>query len=155
MLVFAGLMLIVGSLMLRTSEPAEEHRTKCYPPRCLLVGAFVGVLTGFLGVGGGFLLVPALVWFAGVNTKTAVGTSLSIIALNAAAGLTGHVGVGQFPWRWAAGLSCVAVVGMLGGIRASRGVRSLSLRRVFAWFVISIALSVAAVNLVPLMRSTA
>jgi uncharacterized membrane protein YfcA len=154
MLIFAGLMLVVGSLMLRRQAPKKEQRRSCHPPRCLAAGFVVGGLTGFLGVGGGFLLVPALVWFAGVGTRTAVGTSLAIIALNAAAGLVGHLGIAQIPWASAAGLSAVAIAGMLVGKRASGRIRSTSLRTVFACFVILVAAGIATTNLLRLVRSS-
>jgi uncharacterized membrane protein YfcA len=153
MLIFAGIMLIVGTLMLRRKNVDRKQSHSCYPPRCLLVGAAVGGLTGFLGVGGGFLLVPALIWFAGVDTRSAVGTSLAIIALNSMGGVAGHAGSDAFPWAWAAGLSAVGVLGMLAGLRASLKLRSNSLRTIFAWFVLVIAVSVAAINLSPLLMA--
>ena len=83
--IFAVLMLVTGIAMIRKRvEKSDERRCRIWP--CLMIGATVGVLTGFLGVGGGFLIVPALVLFAGIETKAAVGSSLAIIALNSVGG---------------------------------------------------------------------
>lgn len=152
MLIFSSLMLIVGALMLRRGVTDAARDGSCDPPRCLLAGAAVGALTGFLGVGGGFLLVPALIWFAGLETRAAVGTSLAIIAMNAAGGLTGHIGNAAFPWVQAGTLSAVAVLGMVGGLRVSLRMDSRALRVAFAWFVLAIAVGVAATNLPALLR---
>jgi len=153
MLIFASIMLVIGILMLRRKTLEQVQARSCYPPHCLMVGALVGALTGFLGVGGGFLLVPALIWFAGIDTRAAVGTSLAIIALNAMVGLAGHAGTNVFPWVRAFGLSSVAVLGMLGGLRASRQMRSTMLTTVFAWSVLAIAISVAATNIAPFLTA--
>ena len=74
MLLFGCLMLIVGPALLRKRAEAIAHGTSIHTLRCLAAGASVGVLTGFLGVGGGFLILPALILFAGLEMKTAIGT---------------------------------------------------------------------------------
>ena len=90
---FALLMLVIGILMLTRSSNMESMT---HSPRPLWVvlasGLGVGLLTGILGVGGGFLIVPALVMFVGLPMQVAVGTSLVIIAMNSFAGLAGHLG---------------------------------------------------------------
>lgn len=75
LLLFGTLMLVVGLRMLVNNGEAQPGR-KCRPLRCLTTGLGVGLLTGFLGVGGGFVILPALVFFAGLEMKAAVGTSL-------------------------------------------------------------------------------
>lgn len=89
--IFAGILLAAGILMLTVGTP-ESEGSVCRPYRCVAAGLGVGLLTGFLGVDGGFLIVPALIFFAGLNPRRAVGTSLGIIALNAAAGFAGQLG---------------------------------------------------------------
>ena len=84
MLLFAALMLLVGGLMLAGNPPVSAANTQCHPTRCIPIGFIVGLVTGFMGVGGGFLIVPALVWFAGLDAKKSVGTSLGIIGVNSA-----------------------------------------------------------------------
>ena len=111
LLLFACLMLVVGGVMLR-GRRATDGTGACRPLRCLMIGAAVGVLTGFLGVGGGFLLVPTLVFFAGLDMRRAVGSSLAIIALNSIAGLVGHLRYTALDWGLTASFLAVALIGM-------------------------------------------
>ena len=146
MLLFAALMTAVGIAMLRWS-PESRGESKCHPIRCLAVGACVGVLTGFLGVGGGFLIVPALVLFAGIETDKAVGSSLAIIAFNSVSGLLGHFQQTRFDLQVTFTLLAAALVGMfLGGFIAGR-IPENTLRKSFAWFVLAVAIVIAAINL--------
>ena len=101
-----------------------------------LVGVGVGVLTGLVGVGGGFLIVPALVLLARVPMKQAVGTSLLVIAMNSAAGLTGYLGKVEVPWAFMALFTAVAILGTLVGTYLVRFVSQLTLKRAFAVFLV-------------------
>lgn len=146
MLLFAALMTAVGIAMLRWRSESRGE-SECDPIRCLAVGACVGVLTGFLGVGGGFLIVPALVLFAGIETNKAVGSSLAIIAVNSASGLLGHFQQTRFDLRITFTLLAAALAGMfLGGFIADR-IPDSTLRKSFAWFVIAVAVVIAVINL--------
>jgi len=136
LLSFAGLMLVVGSLMLRGNR-GMNRKSSCSIPRCLAVGFGVGLLTGFLGVGGGFLIVPALVLSAGLDTRLASGTSLAVIALNSTTGLLGLL---------APFLFC-ALVGILAGIALGHRLNERVLRRVFAAALIVLALVIGGLNL--------
>jgi hypothetical protein len=99
MLMFAALMLAVGVRMLASHQALMPPSGSCSINRCIPSGFAVGLLTGFLGVGGGFVIVPALVWFAGLDTRRAIGTSLGIIAVNSAAGLAGQLRYTHWDWR--------------------------------------------------------
>jgi hypothetical protein len=99
----------------------------------------VGLLTGFLGAGGGFLIVPALTLFGGLAMPVAVGTSLLVIAMNSAAGLVGHLSATPIPWGLAVMVTAAAVVGSLAGGRLATRVRPEALRRGFGWFVLAMA----------------
>jgi uncharacterized membrane protein YfcA len=150
LLLFAGLMVAVGGLMLRgrRGERAEE----AHPARPLAVlgaGLGVGALTGFLGVGGGFLIVPALTLLAGLSMHTAVGTSLLVIALNAAAGLAGHLRQGGIPPGLTAAFIGASLLGAFVGGRLSARVKPAPLRRAFAVFVILIGVALLVANLRP------
>jgi len=94
------------------------------------------VLTGIVGIGGGFLIVPALVLLARVPMKRAVGTSLLVIALNSAAGFAGYIGQVAVPWNFLAGFTAVAVAGILLGSHLVRFVSADALRRAFAVFLL-------------------
>jgi uncharacterized protein len=119
-------------------EKSDERRCRIWP--CLIIGATVGVLTGFLGVGGGFLIVPALVLFAGIETKAAVGSSLAIIALNSVAGLVGQLRQVSLDWRLTFAFLGLALVGMIGGLFMAEKVPGEVLSRAFGWFVVVLAL---------------
>jgi uncharacterized protein len=145
LLIFAGLMLVVGAAMLR--QPAQRPASaQCRTYPCIAIGTAVGVLTGFLGVGGGFLIVPALVLFAGIETRAAVGTSLAVIAVNAAAGLMGHLRHAPLDWRLALLFTAGALVGMAAGVRLSGRLPAAALRRGFAWLVVGLGLVIAALT---------
>ncbi|MEX2303981.1 MAG: sulfite exporter TauE/SafE family protein [Bryobacterales bacterium] len=146
MLAFALLMLGSGTAMLRR-KPDANLLPRCSPPRCLSIGAAVGVMTGFLGVGGGFLIVPALIIFGGLAPKTAVGSSLAIIGLNSAAGLLGHLRYSEVDWRLTSAFLAVAVVGMAMGARICTQISQQALQRTFAWFIIAVAVVIGGVNL--------
>jgi uncharacterized membrane protein YfcA len=145
MLIFAGLLLVVGIVMFRGSVAGLPPGI-CRPLRCLTVGAVVGVLTGFLGVGGGFLIVPALVLFAGLDTKMAIGTSLAIIALNSAAGLVGQVRYAELDWTLTTILTGAAFIGMLLGLAAAGRLSEETSRKAFASLLLVVGLVIAGVN---------
>jgi uncharacterized membrane protein YfcA len=135
MLAFAGVMIALGVRMMLMRRPSVQPEIECRPMRCLMAGAGVGVLTGFLGVGGGFLLLPALVKFVRVPTRVATGTSLAIIAANSAAGFFGHFGSAPVPWRLAVVFSLIAVAGVLLGGKIAGRLPELVLQRGFVLLV--------------------
>jgi len=146
MLIFSGMMLIVARLMWRGASGLQRGET-IQTPRCLLAGFGVGVLTGFLGIGGGFLIVPALVLFAGLNARTAAGTSLAIIALNSSSGLLGQLRFVGIDWRLLAGFLIFATGGMWIGSNLSSYVDEHMLRRIFSTTILVLGLSVGIGNL--------
>ena len=141
LLLFAALMLVIAGLMLRPAHaPANQRVHTVHWQRALMAGLGVGVLTGFLGVGGGFLIVPALVLFGGLGMVEAVATSLPIIALNSAAGLAGHLSHGGLDWSVTVRFVVMGAVGVALGITLARRTSPTRLRQGFAWFVILVAL---------------
>jgi len=146
MLIFAAVVLIVGILIL-TGAVDHLSASACRPVRCLSVGAAVGVLTGFLGVGGGFLIVPALIFFAGLETKVAVGTSLAIIALNSTAGLLGQIRYAQFDWTLTLSFTGLTLIGMVWGTRLADRIPEETFRKVFAAMLVIIGLIIGGLNL--------
>jgi len=145
---FAALMLIVGVGMLFGKRQSAGVEGTGSPPRSrltasVLAGAAVGLITGFLGVGGGFLVVPALTVFGGLDMRKAVGTSLSVIAINSAAGFLGHLDSSHLDLTLAAPLTAAAVAGALVGERVARHVSANKLRRAFGLVVVAVGLTVA------------
>ncbi|QBQ55797.1 sulfite exporter TauE/SafE family protein [Nitrosococcus wardiae] len=129
MLIFATLMLTAGIAMLRT-RGASQGQQKCHVVRCLAIGAGVGTLTGFLGIGGGFMIVPALVLFAGIPTKNAMGVSLAVITLNSAAGLMGLIQHTSINWKLTLSFLGLALIGMLAGIVIKKSSRATPSQRI-------------------------
>jgi len=145
MVLFALLMFVVGSLMLlrRQKGPQQEEQYQGAEPHNLWLtlasGAGVGLLTGILGVGGGFLIVPALVMLVGLPMYQAVGTSLAIIAANSFAGLMGHLG-GQID-LWVTAFFVVAgIAGTFAGSKLAHRLPAHRLRQIFAIFVIVLSI---------------
>lgn len=145
MLLFSGVMLIVGSLMLFPRKQVTAAR-EFSVPLGLAVGFAVGLLTGFLGVGGGFLIVPALVLAAGLETKLAFGTSLAVIALNSATGLAGQLRYITVDWSLLSRFLLFAFVGMVAGIAVARHIQESLLRRIFGGALIVVAVVIAGLN---------
>jgi len=121
------------------------------PRRLALGGAGLGVgfLTGFLGVGGGFLIVPALMLLGDLPIRTAIGTSLMVIAMNSGAGLAGHLRHGAMPLGLTVAFGTSAMIGGILGVRFSNEIAPLHLRRAFGVFVLLIGLSLLVANLLP------
>ena len=147
MLLFAALMIVVAALMLRgRADLAPDPAKHCRWPICAGTGLVVGGLTGFLGVGGGFLLVPAMVIFGRLPLKLAIGTSLLIIAVNCLSGLAAHLRQTTFDWKIAGMFLGMALLGMLAGRAFAGRVPVEHLRRAFAWFVLAVAAFVVSKN---------
>ena len=109
---------------------------ECKPLRCLAAGAGTGLLTGFLGVGGGFLLVPALMKYARLPLRMATGTSLAVIAFNSAAGFLSHLRGELGDWRTAGIFAACATGGSLLGNRVAKRLAVVRLRQGFAVVVL-------------------
>jgi hypothetical protein len=146
MAMFGALLLIVGIQMLRDHE-VLVCANPCLPPRCFLIAAGIGVLTGFLGVGGGFLLVPALMRFAGLEHRAAVGTSLALIAVNSVSGLAGQLRHAPLDWTQAAFFAGFAVAGVIGGFVLSQRAPETALKTAFGWLLVAIGAGVTVSNL--------
>jgi uncharacterized protein len=146
LLIAFGLMMAATSVaMLRGRSPrgqAGGHAGHTW--RILVDGVVVGLVTGLVGAGGGFLVVPALVLLGGLRMETAVGTSLLVIAMKSFAGLAGYLGTVTIDWSLAGAVTVAAVVGALLGGRLVAAVPAERLRRGFAWFVAAMSLVVLA-----------
>lgn len=136
MITFAVLMVIVAVRMLLPRKSSIQPAPECKPLRCLLAGAGVGVLTGFLGVGGGFLLMPALAKFVRLPLRAATGTSLAVIACNSAAGFISHLGETPTPWGLAIVFAVIAGAGVLAGGTVAAHLPEKALRQTFASLVL-------------------
>ncbi|MFO0745178.1 MAG: sulfite exporter TauE/SafE family protein [Myxococcota bacterium] len=157
LVLFALVMLVTAAAMLRRRRPrpagAVEHHA-AYAP-VLLEGLLVGAVTGLVGAGGGFLVVPALVLLGGLPMSAAVGTSLMVLAMNAFAGFVGHAGSVVLDWPVLIGVSAAALLGSLVGARAVGRVDPDKLRRAFGWLVVAMGLLMLVQELPRLLRDAA
>ena len=138
LIIFAGVMLIAAYFMFRDETPASEAEAYDKMPLGLIVveGIAVGVLTGLVGVGGGFLIVPALVLLGKVPMKAAVGTSLLVVAMKSASGFVGYLGQVEIPWAFMGLFTAVAIAGSFGGTYIARFVPPEMLKKGFALFLV-------------------
>ncbi len=104
-----------------------------------LHGIGVGLLTGLVGVGGGFLIVPALVLLSGIPMKTAVGTSLAIVAAKSYAGFAGYMGGVPIDWALMGGFTAITIAGSFVGAHFSTRISQNALKKAFAWFLVAVA----------------
>lgn len=129
------------------SGPGDDQpATTLSLARLAPVGIGVGFLTGVLGVGGGFLIVPALVVLGRVPMRMAIGTSLLVISMMCAAGEVGYLGHVSIPWAIVALFSAVAAVGIVIGTRLGGMVSTASLKRGFAVMLLGIGILMVAKN---------
>lgn len=138
---FAVLMVFASYSMIRSKKNGTEATVSEAPqqynyPMILLEGAVVGVLTGLVGAGGGFLIIPALVLFSKLPMKQAVGTSLLIIAAKSLIGFTGDLSNFEMDWGLLGTVTALAVLGIFAGNRLSRMVDGEKLKKAFGWFVL-------------------
>ena len=141
MLLFAAMMIATATAMIRGRKPEAAPAaatTKELPLfRILLDGFAVGIATGLVGAGGGFLVVPALNLLGGLPMAVAVGTSLLVIAMKSFAGLSGYLFSAHIDWPVVLGFTALAVAGSFVGARLAGRVPERTLRKGFGWFVLA------------------
>ncbi|MHC4407780.1 MAG: sulfite exporter TauE/SafE family protein [Planctomycetota bacterium] len=146
MTLFAAVMAVAAfGMLLRRDEGDGEGRGE---PNFKLVaaGLGVGVLTGIVGVGGGFLIVPALVLLAKLPTRRAIGTSLWIIALQSFAGFAKHATMSPVDYQIVGLFLALGIAGSVAGTTLSQRIPQVALRHAFGWFVLVMAGIIAATN---------
>ncbi len=138
MLLFAVLMLAASVSMIRKRKATDSDGEINYNyPMILVEGLGVGVLTGLVGAGGGFLIIPALVLLARLPMKLAVGTSLLIIAAKSLIGFTGDVARMSVDWNFLLAFTALAIAGILLGSLFARRIRAEQLKPAFGWFTLA------------------
>jgi uncharacterized membrane protein YfcA len=144
LMVFFGLLMATAALaMLRGRrwivEKGEVPLTPGGAVTIAMEGAVLGSLTGLVGVGGGFIIVPVLTLLARLPLKAAVGTSVMVISMNATAGLVGHLGQATIDWPVTLAVTGAMMCGSVVGGRLCSHVEPENLRQSFGWFVIAVA----------------
>lgn len=134
--IFAVLMILASISMIRGSKEITNENHRFRVVLVIIEGIIIGFLTGLVGAGGGFLIIPALVLLTGLPFKTAVGTSLFIIAINSLVGFLGDVLNYSMDWKLLLSVTALSVIGILIGDRISKKIPALTLRKSFGWFVL-------------------
>lgn len=139
---FALMMVLASVSMIRPSQTTAREPNAHGPSKqtaflmIAVEGLVVGVLTGLVGAGGGFLVIPVLVFLAGLEIKAAIATSLLVIGIKSLIGFLGDLGSTPLDWVFLGGFSVVTVLGALLGTWASKFVPSEKLKPAFGWFVL-------------------
>ncbi len=155
MLMFAMLMMAAAMFMLRPlkeAQPTAPVLNVSHVLKLLLGSAGVGLLSGMVGAGGGFLIIPTLIALFALPVKEAVGTSLAIIAVNSLLGFRGDVAAGiELDWHLLAVFLSLTLLGMALGTTLSKKIQAKQLRRLFGYFVLTVGLAVLAEEIHELM----
>lgn len=139
MVLFAVLMIVASFSMLgkhRVSSNETSTQKNLPVARLLLYGIAIGLVTGLLGAGGGFLLIPVLVILLKLPMKEAVGTSLLIIAVNSLIGFAGDMGHFTIHWTKLLVITAIAVAGIFTGSALTARITAEKLKKYFGWFVL-------------------
>jgi uncharacterized protein len=137
---FAILMVLASISMIRGRREITSKSQKFRTVLVVLEGSLIGFLTGLVGAGGGFLIIPALVFLTGLKFKTAVGTSLFIIAINSLSGFLGDVLNYTIDWNFLLSITALAIAGILAGSYFSRRISGVVLRKLFGWITLAMGI---------------
>ncbi len=148
LLVFAVFMLAAAFAMTRKKKVEEDNTTNANSLMITIAGLFEGLLTGLVGAGGGFLIIPALVLLGKVEMKKAIGSSLLIIAVKSLMGFTGdlHNNV-NIEWKLLIPFTLIAIGGIITGSRLSRRISNEKLKPLFGYFILIMGLIILAKEL--------
>ncbi|WBV60418.1 sulfite exporter TauE/SafE family protein [Chryseobacterium camelliae] len=138
LLVFAGLMILASYKMIRKNveSSTENQSDKNHTFLAAGEGSVVGMLTGLVGAGGGFMIIPALVSLLNTPMKVAVGTSLVIISLNSLIGFFSSMSPADIDWSLLSSISAIAVLGIIIGSHLSKKMDGKKLKPAFGWFIL-------------------
>ena len=143
MIFFALIMFVAAFFMIKDrTETNSNKEIKYNVPLLTIDGLIIGILTGLVGAGGGFLIIPALVFFAKLPMKKAVATSLMIIAIKSLIGFTGDLGQLQIDWIFLLSFTAVSVIGIFIGIYFNQFVKEKHLKKGFGLFIIIMSISI-------------
>ena len=144
MIAFALMMAATSLAMIRgRKNPAgAPHQGDLPVPKVIIEGLVVGLVTGLVGAGGGFLVVPALALLGGLSMPVAVGTSLVVIAMKSFAGLGGYLTTVSLDWTLVGGVTAAAILGSFLGARLAGRIPEAALRKGFGFFVLAMGVFV-------------
>lgn len=153
MIIFAILMLLASISMIRSKEEIEEkeeagERKHGSTMVLIFLGLAIGVITGLLGAGGGFLIIPALILFLRLPMKTAVGTSLLIIGINSVFGFLFSLKQFEYNWLMLVLFTSLAILGIYIGSRLAERIPGPALKKAFGWFVFAMGIYILVKELI-------
>lgn len=154
LLIAFALMMVATSIAMIRRRPTQTETTTPTEHRIPIVktiaeGLVVGVVTGIVGAGGGFLIVPALVLLGGLSMPVAVGTSLLVIAMKSFAGLAGYLTAVTLNWQVVAAVAAVMSIAAIAGAVLAGQVRASALQKGFGYFVLVVGLLMLGLQLAP------
>ncbi|QFZ54935.1 sulfite exporter TauE/SafE family protein [Oceanihabitans sp. IOP_32] len=139
MVFFAIIMLFASVLMIKNQKKTDAIGTKQAYYKTFIQGLIIGTITGLIGAGGGFLYVPALVLWANIPMKKAVGTSLVIVSINSLIGFTGDVQTLQIEWLFLLSFTITSILGIILGVYLSKFISGKKLKKGFGFFTLIMA----------------
>ncbi|MEX6690258.1 sulfite exporter TauE/SafE family protein [Danxiaibacter flavus] len=152
MLLFAVFMVVAGIAMIRPEKKVDATSVSVNYAVVIISGIAVGILAGLVGAGGGFLIIPALILFAGLDTKIAINTSLLIIAINSLSGFAGDLENGLHPdWHFLLPFSLLALAGIAIGKLIAKKADGTKLKKGFGVFVLVLATIILFEELKPIV----
>ncbi len=126
--------MIIGNSNIETRNSSPQY------PLLITQGLAVGMITGMIGAGGGFLIVPALVMLLTLEMKKAIGTSLLIISINSLLGFVSSENISSINWEFLSIFTFISIIGLIIGIRISRKIDGKKLKPAFGWFVLAMGI---------------
>jgi uncharacterized protein len=156
MVVFSLLILSSSVSMIRKRKANSKSQVKWDEfakspmglPFVVLLGVMVGLITGFVGAGGGFIIVPVLIFFLRLNFKKAIGTSLVIVAINSLVGFSGNIGSQSINWLVLLSISAMSVAGIIVGSAMAGKFSAAKLKPAFGWFTLVVGVFVLVKELI-------
>lgn len=142
MILFAVVMFAAASRMIKKSRQKNIGKPEVVAAAIPLIfqGILIGMISGLVGAGGGFLIVPALLFFANLPMRKAVGTSLTIVSIQSLAGFLGDLSYQKIDWLLILSFSVISIFGLFIGIRLSKRIIDGNLRKIFGWFILAMSL---------------
>jgi len=142
MIFFSVVMFAASSKMIKKPRQKNLATPKIVTSAIPLMsqGLLIGTISGLVGAGGGFLIIPVLVFFANLPMKKAIGTSLTIIAIQSLIGFTGDLTQHDIDWALVLSFSAISILGLFVGNRLSKRILDGNLRKIFGWFILSMSI---------------
>ena len=144
MMLFATMMLMASVSMIsnKTKEDESQEIDSSKSVTTIVLGFVIGLLTGFIGAGGGFIIVPALIFLTRLPVKIAIGTSLFIIMMKSFIGFLGDLQTVSMDWRFLIIFSILSAIGIIVGIQVAKRTKAKNLKTIFGWFILVVGIYV-------------